>query len=105
MKTYKWPQTSLLALVICGVLPIFEARADQDTLPGNHEFASLHGGFVAERVLDDVSEPSAIAFLPDGRAIVLQRNRGLVTIADFSTGEKTNVEGLPKLLVFSSAGV
>ncbi len=105
MKTHPWLQTILLALVISGVLSISEARAEQDTLTGNHEFASLHGGFVAEQVLDDVSEPSAIAFLPDGRALVLQRNRGLVTIADFGTGEKTDIQGLPKLLVFSSAGV
>ena len=105
MKPYKWPQTILLALVIPGLLSNFEVQAEQDALPGSHDFAGLHGDFVAEPVLNDVSEPSAIAFLPDGRALVLQRNRGLVTIADFSTGEKTNVEGLPKLLVFSSAGV
>jgi len=105
MKTHKWPQTILLALAIPAVLSDFEVRAEQDTLTGSHDFEGLHGSFIAERVLDDVSEPSAIAFLPDGRALVLQRNRGLVTIADFTTGEKTNVEGLPELLVFSSAGV
>jgi glucose/arabinose dehydrogenase len=83
----------------------FDVVAEQKTPPESHVFTSLQGEFIAERVLEDVSEPSAIAFLPDGRALVLQRNRGLVTIADFSTGEKIDVEGLPNLLVFSSAGI
>lgn len=90
---------TIFASISCNV------GAEQETLPEQHVFTSLNGNFVAEKVLDDVSEPSAIEFLPDGRAIVLQRDRGLVTIADFSTGEKTDVEGLPNMHVISSAGV
>ena len=81
------------------------ARAQDDAQALRHVFPSLSGDFVAERVLDDVSQPAAIEFLPDGRALVLQRDRGLVTLADFATGGKTNVEGLPNLVVFDAAGV
>jgi len=78
---------------------------DSAVPPAHHVFPSLDGNIVAERVLDGLSEPVAIEFLPDGRALVLQRDRGLITLADFKTGEKTDVSGLPNLLVFSAAGV
>jgi len=70
-----------------------------------HVFPSLDGNIVADRVLGEVSQPVAIEFLPDGKALVLQRDRGVITLADFKTGEKTDIEGLPKLVVFSDAGV
>lgn len=70
-----------------------------------HLFTSLHGNFVAERVLDGISQPTAITFLRDGRALIAQRDRGLLTLADFGTGAKTDVTGLPPLVVFSDAGV
>ncbi|MBT8048951.1 MAG: PQQ-dependent sugar dehydrogenase [Gammaproteobacteria bacterium] len=79
--------------------------ADDETPPARHVFPSLNGSIIAERVLDGLSQPVAIEFLPDGKALVLQRDRGLVTLADFNSGEKTDVEGLPKLVVFSDAGV
>ena len=70
-----------------------------------HIFPSLDGNIVAERVLDGLSEPVAIEFLPGGKALVLQRNFGVITLADFKTGEKTDISGLPKLVVFGAAGV
>jgi len=77
--------------------------ADDPTL--RHVFTSLHGNFVAERVLDGISQPTAITFLPNGRALVAQRDRGVLTLADFATGAKTDISGLPPLVVFSDAGV
>ena len=79
--------------------------ADDEPQITRHVFPSLDGNFVAERVLEGISQPTAIEFLPDGRALVSQRDRGLVTIADFSSGSKTDIQGLPKLVVFSDAGV
>jgi glucose/arabinose dehydrogenase len=79
--------------------------AQESTGPDRHTFPSLDGNFVAEKVLDGISQPAAIEFLPDGRALVLQRDRGLVTIADFENGEKADIQGLPTLVVFSDAGV
>jgi glucose/arabinose dehydrogenase len=78
---------------------------DAAVQPAQHIFPSLDGNIVAERVLDGLSEPVGIEFLPDGKALVLQRDRGVITLADFKTGEKTDISGLPKLVVFSSAGV
>ena len=94
--------------IVLGALLLVAAVA-QATEPGasaaRHVFSSMHGSFVAERVLDGISQPVAIEFLPDGRALVLQRDKGLVTLADFKTGKKTDVQGLPKMVVFSDAGV
>ena len=84
------------------ILPVGLYAADEQA---RHVFPSLSGPIVAERVLDGLSQPVAIEFLPDGQALVLQRDRGVVTLADFSSGEKTDIEGLPKLVVFSDAGV
>ena len=81
------------------------AHAQSGEAPASHTFPGLHGSFVAERVLDGISQPTAIEFLPDGRALVSQRDRGLLTLADFSSGGRTDVAGLPKLVVWSDAGV
>jgi glucose/arabinose dehydrogenase len=86
------------------VLPGITA-AETDAAQTQHVFPSLNGNIVAERVLHGISQPVAIEFLPDGRALVLQRDKGLVTLADFNTGEKTDVTGLPTMAVFSDAGV
>ena len=79
--------------------------ADDADPPARHLFASLDGNFVAERVLAGISQPAAIEFLPDGRALVAQRDRGLITLADFATGKSSDVQGLPPLVVWSDAGV
>jgi glucose/arabinose dehydrogenase len=105
MKTKKFLQLGFLTILAVLATAPFNISAEQETEPVRHIFPGLNGDFVAERVLDNISQPSAIEFLPDGRALVLQRDRGQVTIADFSTGEQSNVEGLPKLVVFSDAGV
>lgn len=92
---------AILAIGTLSLLP--QTRADDSA--GRHVFASLHGNFVAERVLADISQPAAIQFLPDGRALVAQRDRGLITLADFDTGGSTDVQGLPRLVVYGDAGV
>jgi glucose/arabinose dehydrogenase len=73
--------------------------------PARHVFQSLEGNLVAERVLAGLSQPAAIEFLPDGRALVAQRDRGLLTLADFNTGKSSNIEGLPRLVVYGDAGI
>lgn len=90
--------------LLLALLPPLLTAQTTDT-PARHVLPSLNGNFVAERVLDGISQPTAIEFLPDGRALVSQRDRGLLTLADFSTGAKTDIEGLPKLVVWSDAGV
>lgn len=99
------------AHVLCGAMLLmpatlaFNARADSADPPARHVFQSLDGTFVAERVLAGISQPAAIEFLPDGRALVAQRDRGRLTLADFSTGKSTDVEGLPRLVVYGDAGI
>jgi glucose/arabinose dehydrogenase len=92
------------AFLVLGLLPpgLYAQTAGP---PVRHVLPSLNGNFVAERVLDGISQPTAIEFLPDGRALVSQRDRGLLTLADFNSGAKTDIEGLPKLVVWSDAGV
>lgn len=72
--------------------------------PARHAISTLNGDIVAERVLTGLSEPGAIEFLPDGKALVMQRDRGVMTLVDFGAGEKTDIVGMPDMLVFSSAG-
>ncbi|MFC1689913.1 PQQ-dependent sugar dehydrogenase [Pseudomonadota bacterium] len=93
----------LLGLLTVGSPGLADQEADELVI--RHVFPSLDGSIVAERVLDGISQPVALEFLPDGKALVLQRDRGLITLADFTTGEKTDIEGLPKMVVFSDAGV
>ena len=90
-------------LAISTLSPLTQTRADDSA--ARHVFPSLHGNFVAELVLADISQPAAIQFLPDGRALVAQRDRGLITLADFDAGESTDVQGLPRLVVYGDAGV
>jgi len=90
--------------LLLGALPP-NALAESASPPTRYVFQSLDGNFVAERVLAGLSQPSAMAFLPDGRALVAQRDRGLLTLADFSTGKSTDIEGLPRLVVFGDAGI
>lgn len=99
-------RSAIVTMLIVGQLGIlFHSALIAETTVPRHEFPSLHGPFFADRVLEGISQPAAIEFLPDGRALVLQRDRGLVTIADFQTGKKADVEGLPKLVVYGDAGV
>ena len=93
-----------------GILLLTAAWLHSTSLPADdsaprHVFTSLQGNFVAERVLDGISQPTAITLLPNGPALVAQRDRGLLTLADFGTAAKTDITGLPTLVVFSDAGV
>jgi glucose/arabinose dehydrogenase len=80
------------------------ARAGETASPDRHLLSSLNGPIVAERVLTGLSEPVAIEFLPGGKALILQRNRGLMSLVDFAGGEKLDIEGMPDMLVLDAAG-
>ena len=92
-----------IALLVFSLPP--QAYSADAEPPARHVFPSLNGSFVAERVLAGLSQPAAIQFLPDGRALVAQRDRGLVTLADFNSGESTDIQGLPRLVVYGDAGI
>jgi glucose/arabinose dehydrogenase len=80
------------------------AASPPTTDPDRVVLASLNGPILAERVLSGLSQPIAIEFLPDGRALVLQRDRGVLSIVDFQSGAKVDVAGLPDMTVEGDAG-
>ena len=97
--------TSLgISLVCLAAATGAAAATDPAANPDRHVLASLDGPIVAERVLTGLSQPVAIEFLPDGKALVLQRDRGLMSLVDFKTGQKTDIEGMPDMLVHEAAG-
>lgn len=93
-----------LALACLAAFACKAAGADPAANPDRHVLAGLDGPIIAERVLTGLSQPVAIEFLPDGRALVLQRDRGLMSLVDFGTGEKADIEGMPDMLVLDAAG-
>jgi glucose/arabinose dehydrogenase len=90
-------------LLVASLLSASVQAADAANL--RHVFPGLNGEFVAERVLAGLGQPAAIQFLPDGRALVAQRERGTVTLADFGRGTDVDIEGLPRMVVEGDAGV
>jgi glucose/arabinose dehydrogenase len=105
MRSFTYLFHSATAALLVFTLSPLPLCADTEETPARHDFPSLNGNFVAERVLAGLSQPAAIQFLPDGRALVAQRDRGLITLADFSSGETTDIQGLPRLVVYGDAGV
>jgi len=71
----------------------------------SHSLSGAAGPYVAERMMQGFSQPSAIQFLPDGRALVAQRNLGVMTLVDFSTAERADIEGMPEMLKVDDAGL
>lgn len=101
MKSNFWT----LSFILFSLLGLTAQARGAETAGGHLNLQTLGGPVIAERVLDGIVEPVAVEFLPDGKALVLQRKAGLVTLADFTTGEKTDITGLPSLLVKEAAGV
>jgi len=97
-----------LAATAMLVLPFSIAANGAETSspesPDRLVLPSLNGPIVAERVMSGLSQPVAIEFLPDGTALILQRDRGLMSHVDFRTGRKVDVEGMPDMLVKEAAG-
>lgn len=87
-----------LAAVLC------LAGSAADAADSRFTLSTLHGPVVAERVLTGLTRPVAIEFLPDGRALVLQRDSGVLTLADVATGAQVDVEGMPDMVVDGAAG-
>jgi len=88
----------ILSVMIFGVAP---AVADGVS----HSFTGSAANFRAERVMDGLSQPSAIQFLPDGRALVAQRDLGVLALVDFRSGERADIEGLPEMTRVHDAGL
>lgn len=94
-----------LPWIAVGLAALAASPIDAQDRPARLTLETLDGPVIAERVLDGLREPVAIEFLPDGRALVLQRSIGVITLADFDRGEKIDLTGLPPLIVKDAAGV
>jgi glucose/arabinose dehydrogenase len=103
MPPFQRLSCGFLGLILC--FPPLTAIAESGDGTVRHVFPSLDGSFVAERVLEGLSQPAALEFLPDGRLLVAQRDRGVITVADLSAGSTENLAGLPPLVVYGDAGV
>ena len=90
--------TRAIALTLLLTTPALFAQNQQ------HSLDSVSGSFIAERVVEGLSQPAAIEFLPDGRAIVLQRDVGVMSLVDFATGERTDVSNTPESMVDGDGG-
>jgi aldose sugar dehydrogenase len=68
-------------------------------------FDAQGGQVRVEPVLSGLEQPSAMAFLPDGRALLVER-RGLhVDLVDLRAGTKAPLAGTPQALVGAASGV
>jgi glucose/arabinose dehydrogenase len=94
-----------LGLVLC-LTPFAVSAAGALKAVGQDQmvFPSLDGPIVADRLITGLSQPSAIEFLPDGRALVMQRFVGLLSLVDFAKGEVASIAGLTQKLVSESGG-
>ena len=64
-----------------------------------------HAPFVVDVVVSGLKTPSAITFLPDGRALVLERASGVADLVDVKSRTVTPVSNLPAVLTGDDAGL
>jgi len=92
---------SRFAVILVMAMPAVTPAQEQSS----HRFESEHGAFVAESVASGLSQPAAIEFLPDGRAFVLQRDLGEISLIDFGSGEQISIGNMPEMLKFDDSGL
>lgn len=67
-------------------------------------FESQRVRFQTEVVATGLKQPSAMVFLPDGRALLVERQKG-VDLLDVKSGTVTLLEGGPEALIGNETGV
>ncbi|HEU4523339.1 MAG TPA: PQQ-dependent sugar dehydrogenase [Thermoanaerobaculia bacterium] len=64
--------------------------------PQVHVAESDPRGFVADVLMTGMRQPAAMVFLPDRRAIIIERRTALIHLIDLTTGRATPVAGGPQ---------
>jgi glucose/arabinose dehydrogenase len=67
-------------------------------------FDSERGRFQTEVVATGLKQPVAMVFLPDGRALLAERQKG-IDLLDLKSGALTSLEGGPEVLIGADSGV
>jgi glucose/arabinose dehydrogenase len=83
----------------------FWAQTSSAQTPPPAIFESERVRFQAEVVMTDLKAPTAMVFLPDGRALVLERRSANVNLLDLTTGSSKRLSGGPEPLTGDESGV
>jgi glucose/arabinose dehydrogenase len=88
----------LLALIVCPGQALSQIRSLGST-------RSADATFVIEVVAESLQVPVSIAFLPDGRALLAERQAGRLSLVDLATGRRTTVTGSPAPFTAEDGGL
>jgi glucose/arabinose dehydrogenase len=84
-------------LVISMILGLTLPSSGQDET-SDDIIKSEAASFRVETIANDFEVPWAMAFMPDGTALISERDIGRMHILNVATGDKTQVTGLPDML-------
>jgi aldose sugar dehydrogenase len=93
------PTKRLLTLVCLCLVALLPRSASAQQV-----FDSQRLRFQTEVVATGLKQPSAMVFLPDGRALLVERQKG-IDLLDIKSGALTPLEGGPEALVGTDTGV
>ena len=93
------------AITLCLLIVVVVSPAAQPADAAPIRLETVHGPVLAEVVLEGLAAPSAIEFLPDGRAIVADRVPSRLLLADFAARRAQTIEDLPPLLSLGDGGL
>lgn len=89
----------LLATALAAGIALPAQAVDENTV-----HRSKHQAFQVETVAEGFSHPWALAFLPDGRMLVTERE-GQLNLVEREGGKRTRIGGLPKITARGQGGL
>lgn len=89
-RSARWLGPAATGLLLIGAVNSAHAEVMHEALESEHLTFSI------ERVADGLENPWAVAFLPDGRYLVSERN-GQLNLIDPESGESSVLEGMPEV--------
>src|SRR5215475_2355062 len=98
--------TSIACLCVATLLftRSFAQQAPTSQITKQQDFDSERLRFRTEMIATGLKQPSALIFLPDGRGLLVERQKG-IDLVDFKTNAVTPLEGGPEALVGADTGV